>query len=100
MHTDKRLFLIELENFLESLNDSYPGKCYFRMLDGQQCQGWIYNVGETTFEYLDSGPFAAGEPYVFAIADIDKNSFSYWDEAAKGWVDYRVPDKMINRNKD
>ncbi len=71
----------------------------FKLLDGRQCQGWIIGLNEGTFEYLDSGPLAKDEPYLFEIANIDVDTFAYWDDEIKKWTEYFEPDKIENRNK-
>jgi hypothetical protein len=82
---DKRKFLLEFDEFLHA---ELHGKCYFKLTTGQQCQGWISEIYDETFEYLDSGPLAREEHYFFIIQDIDLGSFAYWDNGKQKWLDY------------
>jgi hypothetical protein len=88
MDSDKRKFLIRFYDFLDSFEEDAYGICYFKLLDGQECQGWIKAINDLTFEFHDSGPFASEKSYVFEIENIDTNTFAYWDEASKKWTEY------------
>ena len=92
MLTEKRIFLETFYDFIHSLedNDCY-GKCYFKLLNGVEYLGWILEINEETFTYLDSGPLAHDEPYIFEIINIDVHSFGYRDANLKAWVDYMNP---------
>ncbi|WP_118951854.1 hypothetical protein [Taibaiella helva] len=94
---DKKAFLQQFDAFLEQFGSLHYGKCYFRLLDGRECQGWIGTIGDTIFEYTDSGPLSREEPYYLAIADIDPGSFAYWDNDISRWTEYARPDKWFNR---
>ena len=96
---NKRMFLESFDRFIEDLMEesSGYGKCYFKLVNGQECQGWITEIFEKTFIYLDSGPMSRTEPCIFEIEDIDNNSFSYWDDEIKKWIDYFEPNKINNR---
>lgn len=94
---EKKEFLKTFDDFLDSVDNGC--KCYFKLVSGQECQGWISDINEETFEYLDSGPLSRDEPYTFAIADIDVKTFAYWDEEIKTWTEYFVPDKTENRKR-
>lgn len=81
---DKRLFLLRLDKTLEQ----QYGKCYFKLSNGVEYQGWISDIEDTTFRFYDSGPMAREEHYVLNIEDIDTASFAYWDDEKKKWVDF------------
>lgn len=99
MNSEKQKFLKSFYNFLSSFTTLDYGKCYFRLVSGQECQGWIIEINEFTFVYMDSGPLSKDEPYIFDISDIDVESFTYWDDEIKKWTEYFVPDKLENRQK-
>ena len=82
---EKRKFLLDFYDFHDS---ELHGMCYFELANGQRCQGWIDEIGEETFEFCDSGPWARKEPWIFVIKDIDTTSFAYWDENGHKWVQY------------
>jgi hypothetical protein len=92
MSSEKRKFLIRFYKFLDSFEDDNYGICYFKLLDSQECQGWIKAINELTFEFHDSGPFASEKSHVFEIENIDTNAFAYWDEASKKWTEYLDPE--------
>ncbi len=93
MPTGKKDFLITFNDFIDG------GKCYFMLLNGQVFQGWISDIKENTFEYIDSGPMADEETVLVEIERIDLDSFAYWDDEVNQWTTYFVPDKISNRNK-
>lgn len=99
MSSGKRKFLQTFDDFLDSFQNSNYGKCYFKFVNGKECQGWITEINDDTFVYLDSGPLASEEPYIFEIDEIDINTFAYWDDEVKKWTEYFVPDKFKNRTK-
>lgn len=79
---------MDKQKFLEQFNELDYGKCAFKLLDGSYCEGWIMDIGTVQFEFGDSSPWAREEPYLFDIEQIDTNSFAYYDEEQKQWVDY------------
>lgn len=79
---DKRRFLLRFDKLLEQ----QYGKCYFKLSNGVEYQGWISDITDTTFRFYDSGPMAREEHYVLNIADMDTTSFAYWDDEKKQWV--------------
>ena len=76
------------EFLLKFCDNEVAWKHYFKLLNGQVYQGWITNILEETFEYLDSGPLSQDEPYFLKIDEIDTSSFAYYDSLNKKWVDY------------
>ncbi len=86
MEVDKRKFLIDFIGFLKRGNHDH--KCAFALVNKTNLQGWISDIEEDRFEYLDSGPEARDEPYWFKIEEIDIQSFSYWDNKIRSWVEY------------
>ena len=97
MVSNKKTFLDSFDEFVGSFETGEYGKCYFKLINGQELQGWISEIGESTFVYLDSGPLSRDEPYIFNIEDIDVGTFAYWDDDIKQWTEYFVPDKFENR---
>lgn len=83
-----------LEAFSDFLEDCKCNKCYFKLTNDQECQGWISDINEDFFVFLDSGPLARDEPYVFQIKDIDTDTFAYWDGEAKKWIEYVGPNEF------
>lgn len=99
MNADKKIFLQTFNDFLDSFPNNNYGKCYFELLSGEQYQGWISEIYEDSFKYLDSGPLSRKEPYIFEISNINVDTFAYWDEEIKKWTEYFGHDKFENRNK-
>ncbi|MDH5366794.1 MAG: hypothetical protein OEW67_07395 [Cyclobacteriaceae bacterium] len=83
-----RIFLENFDKFLDSFNNEDYGKCYFKLLSGEERQGWISEINKETFIFLDSGPLARDELYVFEIKNIDITSFAYWDANTHKWINY------------
>ena len=79
---------MDKRKFLEQFNALDYGKCAFKLLNGSYYEGWIMEVGAVQFEFGDSGPWAQEESYWFEIEQIDVQSFAYYDEQKKEWVDY------------
>jgi hypothetical protein len=96
---DKRKFLETFDQFLDSFEDGRYGRCYFKLIGGQECQGWISEINEQSFVYYDSGSLSRDEPYIFQVADIDIDSFAYWDDEINRWTEYFVPNKFDNRER-
>jgi hypothetical protein len=88
----RRKFLLD---FYEFLGDNNHGMVYFKLVSGQECQGYISDIYDETFEYHDSGPWAREDPYFFNIADINAKSFAYWDEVKKQWLEYPTGKVLI-----
>ena len=88
MCSNKRKFLEAFIHYLDSFPKRNYGKCYFKLLNGNKCQGWILEIKEETFVFVDSGPLSREAPYYFEICNIDMNSFFYWDDEMKKWTNY------------
>ncbi len=99
MTKDKGAFLQTFQDFLDSFQVDGYGKCFFKLENGIACQGWLAEIDDSTFTFHDSGPLSSDEPHNLETADIDINTFAYWDDEINQWTEYFGPNKTENRLK-
>ena len=75
--------------FLEDFFNVADGRCYFKLIDGTVCEGYIIEVNQDTIDFRDSGPWASDEAVMLSVDHIDTSSFAYYDANRKCLVDFR-----------
>lgn len=95
MNSSKRDFLVDFENFLTE--NCELQRIAFELTDGQHWEGYLMEIGEASFQFAAGGPLSPEEPFMLQINAIDTNTFAYWDDEERRYVNYHGPDKQRNR---
>ncbi len=80
---------MDKKEFLELFCDKAKGRVAFKLLNGEEYEGYIL-VKEFTFLFSDPNPFSYPndlEETEFKIEEIDIKSFYYYD---KEWINFKV----------
>ena len=99
---DKIAYITEFYDFI---SDEFPldgiafGKCYFKLENGDEYMGWIFEIIENNLVFALSGPLAPKDPVSVNINEINLNTLAYWDGEISAWTSYFGPNKLENRKR-
>lgn len=58
-----------------------------KMQNGQQIEGYILDVNESSFTFGQGGPLASADPETIQYEAVDASLASYYDEQSKRYID-------------